>query len=162
NAVSTATDAETVTVANANALSISVDESEDTVAQGGTLTYDLTFGNRGLVTLTGTTMTFPVPAGSTFVSASGGGSFSAGAVTWNLGSFASGDSGRRQVVVTVGAGLADGQQLVVDAAVISGTGAALETARALAFTAVRAVQSLGLGLETGPDPVQQGESMHPR
>jgi len=139
-----------------------VDDREDSVAPGAALTYDLAYGNRGGSSLTSTTLKFPIPAGATFVSASGGGSFAAGVVSWNLGTLVAGDSGRQQVVVTAGAGLGDGALLVVDAAAITGTGSVQENAQALATTAVRASQPLGVGLEVNPDPARPGEPMHGR
>ena len=45
--------------------------------------------------------TDPVPAGTTFVSADGGGTESGGTVTWNLGTIVSGGSATRHVTVLV-------------------------------------------------------------
>jgi len=46
-----------------------------------------------------TTLTLPLPAGASFVSASGGGTFSGGQVTWNLGLLGEGSSGDLTVEV---------------------------------------------------------------
>jgi uncharacterized repeat protein (TIGR01451 family) len=76
NAVSTATANATSTVTATDGLNLAVDEDKDRVVTGEQLTYTLTYSKRGISTnITGTTLTFPVPAGTTFVSATGGGSF---------------------------------------------------------------------------------------
>src|SRR4029077_19392273 len=54
------------------------------VRAGGTLTYTLTFGNPGSAAVAGT-LSLPIPAGLSFVSASDGGTSSGGTVTWSLG-----------------------------------------------------------------------------
>src|SRR5439155_9350985 len=57
------------------------------------LTYTITYANPSSVTLTNVTITSPVPAGTTFVSATGGGTQSAGTVTWSIGTLAAAASG---------------------------------------------------------------------
>ncbi|ADV68582.1 beta strand repeat-containing protein [Deinococcus maricopensis] len=54
---------------------------------GQPVTYTLVVTNGG-TNVTGTTVTVPLPAGTTFVSASAGGSVSGGTVTWTLGALA--------------------------------------------------------------------------
>ncbi|MEM8997123.1 MAG: hypothetical protein AAGF23_20235, partial [Acidobacteriota bacterium] len=69
----------------------------------------------------GTVLRFPLPGGTSFVSASGGGSFAGGAVVWNLGTLSARRGGQRQVEVQVGS-IAAGAHLVVDPATLSGQG----------------------------------------
>jgi uncharacterized repeat protein (TIGR01451 family) len=121
NAVSTVTANASVVVSTTNALSLAVDEDKDRVLTGELLTYTLTYGNRlPSASVTGSTLSFPVPPGTTFVSATGGGLFGAGSVQWNLGSLPATQSGQQQVVVSVNNGLAAGSVIKVDAATISG------------------------------------------
>src|SRR5262249_38787218 len=85
------------------------------VRAGGTVSYTLTFANPGSAT-GAANLSFPLPAGRTFVSASDGGTNSAGTVTWSLGSVAAGTAGRRTVVVQVATTAVAGSQLAADAA----------------------------------------------
>ncbi|HEY2796429.1 MAG TPA: PKD domain-containing protein, partial [Thermoanaerobaculia bacterium] len=64
-----------------------------TVLAGSNLTYTLRYGNTAAVDATGVTITDTLPAGTTFVSASNGGAFNAGSVTWNIGTVPAGSSG---------------------------------------------------------------------
>jgi len=82
---------------------------------GGTVSYTLTFGNPGS-TAVAANLSFPLPVGTTFVSASNGGTSSAGTVTWSLGTVAAGTAGRRTVVVQVATTAVAGSQLAADAA----------------------------------------------
>jgi uncharacterized repeat protein (TIGR01451 family) len=52
---------------------------------GTTIDYTLTLTNSGPGVASGVVVTDAIPAGSTFVSADNGGTFSAGTITWNLG-----------------------------------------------------------------------------
>jgi len=53
------------------------------------VTFKLTYMNASPTVMLGVTIDDPIPAGSSFVSATDGGTFSAGAVHWNLGNLAS-------------------------------------------------------------------------
>ncbi|HWU89808.1 MAG TPA: thrombospondin type 3 repeat-containing protein, partial [Kofleriaceae bacterium] len=64
------------------------------------ITYTIEYTNTGTVAATHVTITDPLPAGTTFISASGGGTQAAGTVTWTLDKLAPGASG--SVTVTVG------------------------------------------------------------
>src|SRR5690606_35763974 len=127
----------TSTVTTSDGLNLAVDEDKDRVVTGEQLTYTLTYSKRGISTnITGTTLTFPVPAGTTFVSATGGGVFAAGNVTWNLGTLPFTQSATQQVVVSVNNGLAAGSVIAVTGATIAGTGSVPESATATAVTRV--------------------------
>ncbi len=159
NAVSTVTANASAVVSATNALSLAVDGDKDRVVTGELLTYTLSYGNRAASsTVTGTTLSFPLPAGTTFVSATGGGTFSAGSVSWSLGSLPATQSGQQQVVVSVNNGLAAGTVLAVDAAVIAGTSGVPESASATSVTRVAASPPLVVGVELNPNPVRPGET----
>ncbi|MBN8280044.1 MAG: hypothetical protein J0M16_05510, partial [Gammaproteobacteria bacterium] len=158
NAVSTATTNATSTVTTTDGLNLAVDEDKDQVVTGEQLTYTLTYSKRGATTnITGTTLTFPVPAGTTFVSATGGGSFAAGNVTWNLGTLPFTQSATQQVVVSVNNGLAAGSVIAVNGATITGTGAGPESATATAVTRVAVAPPLALALEMNGNPLRATE-----
>jgi uncharacterized repeat protein (TIGR01451 family) len=67
---------------------------------GNQITYTLSYANTGTGVANNVTITDPIPTGSTFVSASNGGTNTAGTVTWALGNLAAGASG--SVTLTVG------------------------------------------------------------
>ncbi len=74
------------------------------VVLGSNLTYTLTYGNTAAVDATGVTITDTLPAGTTFVSASNGGSFDSGTVFWPIGTVPAGSSGLT-VTLTVNVGV---------------------------------------------------------
>lgn len=81
--------------------------SAATVTPGANLTYTLTW-TVGPAPVTGATLTDPLPANTTFVSADLGGTNVAGIVTWNLGAQIAGASGTVHFVVKVNSPLANG------------------------------------------------------
>ena len=153
-----------VTVDADNALSLAVDEDKDTVVPGGTLAYTLSYGNRGATSLSGTTMSLPLPAGVTFVSATGGGTLVGDTVQWTLNTLLAGEPGRQKVVVTVNPSLANGTLLPTGMAQIGGTSAVTgaESAGAMAVTRVRSAPSLDLAMVTDTGPVRAGSGMMTR
>jgi uncharacterized repeat protein (TIGR01451 family) len=78
---------------------IAVDESLNPVAPDQVLTYTISYANRSAVSTTNTQLSFPLPAGVSFVSASGGGTFNAGVVQWDLQTFPAKKGGRKTVTV---------------------------------------------------------------
>ena len=58
----------------------------DPAIAGEQLTYQIQVTNAGLATATGVVVTDPLPVGTTFASATGGGIDSGGIVSWSLGS----------------------------------------------------------------------------
>lgn len=69
------------------------------VFAGKTITYDITVSNKGDAAATQFVIEDPIPAGTTFVSATDGGAVSGGVVRWNLGSLDKGAS--KKVSVTL-------------------------------------------------------------
>jgi outer membrane protein OmpA-like peptidoglycan-associated protein len=67
---------------------------------GNQITYTINYANTGVGVANNVTITDAIPAGSTFVSASSGGTNAAGTVTWTIGNLVAGASG--SVTVTVG------------------------------------------------------------
>ena len=64
-----------------------------TVATGKNLTYTITYGNTAVVAAPSVSIADTIPAGTTFVSATNGGSVVNGVVTWNIGTVPAGSSG---------------------------------------------------------------------
>lgn len=63
-----------------------------TILIGRTATFKLTVGNTGDATCNNTILTVPVPAGTTFQSATQGGAAGGGGISWNLGAVKPGES----------------------------------------------------------------------
>jgi uncharacterized repeat protein (TIGR01451 family) len=61
-----------------------------TAVVGETITYTITYGNSGGTAATNVVINDPVPAGTTFVSATGAGTLADGTVTWEIGNLAAG------------------------------------------------------------------------
>ena len=152
------------TVETGPVFTLAVEDDADPVLPGDTLRYNITYGNPGTLPTSATTLTLPLPADTTFVSATGGGSESGGTVTWNIGALTPGESGEYQVEVTVSNSVSAGDVLVVDAASIAGsTVEAVPVAvqnDAQALTQVAAASPLQLVMEVNPDPVVVGERMY--
>lgn len=74
-------------------LTISKSADKTLASPGDTINYSITYSNDSPVSVTGVTITDPVPTGLTFVSAAGGGSYdsSTGIITWNIGYLGSGE-----------------------------------------------------------------------
>jgi len=76
------------------------DVPDPVVPPGGTLTYTITTANLGPDTATGINLTSTLPANVNFVSAQPPGSFSAGGISANIGTLASGAQASFDVVVS--------------------------------------------------------------
>jgi len=84
----------------APALAIQKSEAADPVPAGGLISYSLAWQNSGNATATGVVIADTVPSGTTFVSASGGGTPDpSDIVHWSLGTVPAGASGVVQLVV---------------------------------------------------------------
>src|SRR2546425_376177 len=96
------------TVTSAPILAVSKTDSPDPVAAGGTLTYTLSYSNTGNANATGVVLTDTVPANTTFVSATAGGTLASGFVTRPPAKPAPGPSASVHMVVRVASPLANG------------------------------------------------------
>lgn len=143
------------TVDAAHALALTLDSDTDAAQPGTTVGYTLSFGNRSTQLQTDGTLTFTLPAGVTFESATGGGIETDGAVVWALGNLSPGDSGLRDVVVRVDGNAREGEALLAEATLTAGT----EMAAASAITHVQADSVLTANIAVGPDPIVPGESV---
>jgi uncharacterized repeat protein (TIGR01451 family) len=100
---------------------LTVDKSAPTsVVTGQLLTYTLTYGNTTSAAINSVVIQDTVPSGTSFASATGGGTLSNGVVTWNIGTIAASTTGltvQLSVMVTAASG-----QVVNDTYSISGSG----------------------------------------
>src|SRR5439155_648967 len=72
-------------VTSAPILAVSKTDSPDPVAAGGNLTYTLSYPNTATPFPSTALLRSTVPANTTFVSATAGGTLASGVVTWSLG-----------------------------------------------------------------------------
>ena len=141
-------------------LSITKSDSPDPVLAGNDLTYTITVDSAGPSDALGVSVTDGLPAGTSFVSASDGGTLAGGVVTWNLGTVQESDAPRvLTLVVKVDPGVADDTILSNSASVSSsttdptpGNNSATETTHV-----DRSADVADLKVAT-PDPVRAGES----
>jgi hypothetical protein len=137
---------------------IALRDSADPVVSGAEVTYKITFGYREeALALADNTLRFPIPAGTSFVSATGGGSFAGGAVEWDLGFMTPGDGGSREVTVHVDA--ADNTVLHSTAQIFN-SAAPTDQATADALTVVDANAPLSIDVDANSDPARPGELLN--
>ena len=147
-----------VLVNAAPSLLLGLVDGPDPVAPGAALTYTLRFGNPSGVTAPAAVLSMALPAGTSFGSATGGGSLVGNTVQWNVGALASGASGQRQLAVLVDPAAASGS-VVLGVADLFDSSNAQSLARANAATVVAASPVTGLSLSATPDPVRPGEKV---
>ena len=85
-------------------LSIAKNATLDPVVAGQNIGYSVTAANDSVIDALGVTIVDELPSGATFVSASGGGVYTAGTpakVTWTIGTLAASTSVSREVTITV-------------------------------------------------------------
>ena len=133
------------------ALVLSLTGDRNPVRPGEMLTYTMSYGNPGAVSLSGVILRAVLPAGTTFVSANEGGVVSGSEVHWDLGSVSVGTGGQRVFSVTVNAGLTNGAVIAGHAEIGGGEG------RADVVTIVQTNPVLALTMTASPDPVRPGE-----
>ncbi len=129
--------------------------SPSPVLDGSQLTFTLFYESTGQSAAADASLTTTIPANTTFVSATGGGAFASGAVTWPLGALGVGVSGTVTFTAQVNAPLADGTVLS-DVASLTATGATTATATTN-VTVSNAL--LTLGSASTPNPVAAGDSL---
>src|SRR5256884_2850 len=81
---------ELTTVNTSHNLTLAKSDSPDPALAGNNITYTLTVTNNGPSDATGVSLSDAIPAGTSFVSATGGGTLTAGVVGWNLTTITSG------------------------------------------------------------------------
>jgi uncharacterized repeat protein (TIGR01451 family)/MYXO-CTERM domain-containing protein len=148
----------TVTVTSAPVLTLTETGAPNPVAAGAQLVYTLAYGNAGTDTAAAAAIVAPLPASTTFVSATGGGTYDSGAnqVTFGLGSVAAGINGSVTFTVQIASPLANGTNLAASAT-MSATG--VSSALAMATTTVDSAPTLSLTDTGTPNPILAGSQL---
>ena len=148
----------TLTVDRDPALTVAIDEASDPVAAGGTLGYTVRYGNRSASSVSGTQLRLRLPAGTSFDSATGGGTLTGGTeVSWDLGTLPAGAVAQQRLTVVVDGGLPDGTLLESEAS-IGGVHDGLATESRVTETAYVGPETpLVLALGVAPLPARPGE-----
>ena len=138
-------------------LVMSLTADRDPAAPGEQVIYRIGYGNRFNSTLTAGSLSVTLPADTSFVSATEGGSEAGGAVTWSLGFVQAGESGFRDLVVELDNGLSPGALLLAEGE-FSAT-STTETARTDELLVVAAsAPPIALSVTTAVDPVEDGSN----
>jgi uncharacterized repeat protein (TIGR01451 family) len=148
-----ATEGVDVVVDSASKFEIGIEEDHDPVAPGDEVTYTVVVGNKGTQTLPLSAqgaVAARVPAGTTFISATAGGTYANGVVSWNVSSMSAGSSQHYTFKVSVGGTLPNGTVLESTAEMLDGT---TSLARAMTATEVKASSPLKLSVTANADPV---------
>jgi uncharacterized repeat protein (TIGR01451 family) len=136
-------------------LTVSQSDSPDPVTAGDDLTYAITVHNEGSGPAQNVTLSDPIPAGTSFSSATGGGTLGGGTVTWNLGSIAAGGSTSVTLTVHVDAGRTSD---LSNTATVVTTSTETDTGDndAVETTTVGASADVSVVVSDMPDPVAAG------
>lgn len=119
---------------------------------GRPIEYTVTVRNTGDGDCTDARVTASVPAGSSFVSATGGGASTGGSVTWNIGALAADES--RELSFTVNPGNAGSYRTEAVA-----TCSCAEEARDACVTEVTGIPAILVEVVDNPDPIELGNTV---
>ena len=127
------------------------DDGLVSVVAGQSVTYTLSFRNDGTQAATGVTLSDTLPLNTTFVSASDGGTFAAGVVTWTIGNVPVGTLLTRTVTVQVNDPLPAGVTSITNLATATDDGR--RAARAASAPGVAARASPVANPDPRPPPI---------
>ncbi|MEM9387838.1 MAG: hypothetical protein AAGA68_22485 [Pseudomonadota bacterium] len=143
-------------IADAPPLSLSLDDSRDPLPAGASGLLTVRYGNTSGASVTDATLSLTLPPGTAFVSASGGASEVNGVVSWNLGTLASGASGRQDVEVTADP-LAAGTLLESHARIEGTQNFAATVREVFEIGRVGPRSALSMALQADPSPIDPAE-----
>jgi uncharacterized repeat protein (TIGR01451 family) len=153
------TAAQSTAVVTSADLQLTKTDSPDPVVAGRQVTYTLTVSTAGPSDALGVSVADTLPAGTTFVSASNGGAFASGVVTWNLGTIAAGSAPvTRTLVVLVNPSTTSS---LSNTATVSSSTSDPNPANnsATEATAVNTSADLSIVKTDSPDPVVAGHQV---
>ena len=144
-------------------LNLAIDPSQEPVVPGSRLTYVLSVANRGDVASRETMLRFPLPPGTSLVSASGDGIQDGEDVFWDIGTLPAGDGHRFEAVVDVDTVIPAGSLLESDVAVLSGLADLVaQESRTPVTSRIESQPVLALAIEPNLEPIRPGELLETR
>ncbi|MDI6791778.1 MAG: right-handed parallel beta-helix repeat-containing protein, partial [bacterium] len=155
------TDTDTV-VAYPDVTIISKTDGTATASPGDTLTYTITYQNTGEIGATSVVVTETIPTNTTYVSNTGGGSYSGGVVTWTIGTLEADGPHQVSVTVTVNNPLPQGTTNITNTATIADDGSDSDPANnsATDTDSVDAQPDVTITSKTdGADTASQGDTL---
>jgi hypothetical protein len=145
----------TVVAHNTPVLDLQLASTQATVTPGTAFTYALSY--RSTAAVAGVTLSVPVPANATFVSADGGGApDSNNVVQWSLGALPAGASGQVHLILAASSTVSTVGQVALEASLGDGAG---DAAHASAVTLIDVVPTFTYAVTASDDPVQPGQSV---
>ena len=147
-----------VLVGNGKNLQLAMEGAPDRIVPGGALTYTISYGNAGSAAV-GAHLSVKLPAGTTFVSASGGGTASGSVVSWDLGTIAAGYNDQRTLTVKVDAAATAGAWLVADAQLVDPVSGQTLVRESTADLVAASPSLLAFSMNASPDPVLPGQTI---
>ena len=145
-----------VVVKSVPSLMVGMVEDRDPAMPASQLIYTMPFSNPGGVSVPDVVLRAPVPFGSSFISASGGGVLESGTVRWNLGTIPAGGINQRWFTVEADALAEEGSVLQAWAEIDNGSEG---SSRANAVTVISAESGVTLSMTANPDPVRPNEQI---
>jgi uncharacterized repeat protein (TIGR01451 family) len=140
---------------------LGISDQPNLVTANGALTYVLNYSNP-TSSAANLSLSLPLPAGTSLVSATNSGTVSGNAVLWNLGSVPAGTSGQQQVTLSVPGNSSNGTLLATTANLYD-TSTSESYARAGRVSTVVAGSSgsaqLLMSMTATPDPAAPGETV---
>jgi uncharacterized repeat protein (TIGR01451 family) len=137
-------------------LSLAGSASPTPAAPGSDLTFTFTYGNASVKISENVALSATIPAEATFVSATGGGVVSGGAVTWTIGQLLPGASGQRAMTVRLNSPLPPNTLVSSTAAIVDDEGV---TSQATVSATVDSDPLYSLAKVEDSDPVQAGGTL---
>ncbi len=127
---------QTLFVVDDDSLDLTLSASQSPVAANEQFSYRVSWGNVSGSNLSSVELQLELPAGVSFVSASGGGVQSAGVITWALNTVATGETGIFEVVVTSDSALDEGELLEAEARIVGDVSASVFAKEVASLTTV--------------------------
>ena len=144
-------------------LNLAIDPSQEPVVPGSRLTYVLSFANRGDVASRETMLRFPLPPGTSLVSASGDGLQDGEDVVWDIGTLPAGEGHRFEAVVDVDTVIPAGSVLESDVAVLSGLADLVARESRTPITSrIESQPVVSLAIEPNLEPIRPEELLETR
>ncbi|PHS18569.1 MAG: hypothetical protein COA86_07715 [Kangiella sp.] len=110
----------TIIASDDSTLELIISPDKQVIGASESNRYQLSFGNISSSAYTNLDLAIQIPDSLSFVSASDGGVFANGEVTWDLGTLSVNSGGFRFVTLESTAGVADGEVIVLDSSLSSG------------------------------------------